>query len=151
VSTIQLPPDYWKLWGATAVSNLGDGVALIGAPLLATLLTRDPVQIAGLAFAQRLPGLIFALVSGAIVDRLDRRRVMSVANGCRTLVLALLGAAIWGQWVSLPLLYGPILASVSPRAEYDRHSTVFPANAWAWMSEKCCYQRLSSECAPVHV
>jgi hypothetical protein len=101
----RLSIDYWKLWTATAVSNLGDGVALIAAPLLAASLTRDPVQVAGLAFAQRLPWLLFALLSGALVDRLDRRQVMSTVNFVRTALLGSLGVAVLGGWASIALLY----------------------------------------------
>jgi MFS family permease len=68
-----LGKEYAKLLTARTVSNLGDGMTLVAGPLLAAALTRDPLLIAGLAFAQRLPWLLFALVSGALVDRLDRR------------------------------------------------------------------------------
>lgn len=45
--------EFNKLWAASAVSNLGDGVSLLAAPLLAAALTRDPALVAGLSFAQR--------------------------------------------------------------------------------------------------
>ncbi|HEY7137493.1 MAG TPA: MFS transporter [Acidimicrobiia bacterium] len=67
---------YWRIWWAASVSTLGDGVRLVALPLLATTLTRDPVLVALVTLAQGLPWLLFALVSGALVDRLDRRRVM---------------------------------------------------------------------------
>jgi hypothetical protein len=66
-----LGPDFGRLWTANAVSNLGDGVTLVAGPLLAATPTRDPRLVAGLAVAQRLPWLLFSLVSGALVDRLD--------------------------------------------------------------------------------
>ena len=50
-----LGPGFARLWTATAVSNLGDGVTLVAGPLLAASLTRDPRLVAGLAVAQRLP------------------------------------------------------------------------------------------------
>jgi hypothetical protein len=68
--------EFHKLWAASAASNLSDGITLVAAPLLAASLTRDPALVAGLAFAQRLPWLLFALLSGALADRLDRRRAM---------------------------------------------------------------------------
>jgi MFS family permease len=67
---------YWRIWWAASVSTLGDGVRLVALPLLAATLTRDPVLVAMVTLAQGLPWLLFALVSGALVDRLDRRRVM---------------------------------------------------------------------------
>src|SRR5690349_21349411 len=78
---------FHRLLLASAVSNLGDGVGLAAAPLLAALLTRDPAQVAGLVFAQRLPWFLFSLISGALVDRLDRRLVMVWGNLFRAVVL----------------------------------------------------------------
>ena len=37
--TARLGADFHKLWGASAVSNLGDGFGAVAAPLLATTLT----------------------------------------------------------------------------------------------------------------
>ena len=74
---------YWRLWTAGTISNLGDGIELAALPLLAASLTRDPVLVAGLMTAARLPWLVFALLAGAIVDRLDRRRLMIAVNVSR--------------------------------------------------------------------
>ncbi|MDT5028002.1 MAG: hypothetical protein QOE61_4428, partial [Micromonosporaceae bacterium] len=71
-----------------------DGVLLAAAPLLAATLTRDPLLVAALIIAQRLPWLLFTLPSGVIVDRLDRRHVMLAANGLRGIALALLAILV---------------------------------------------------------
>jgi MFS family permease len=97
--------EFVKLWAASAVSNLGDGLGLAAAPLLAASLTRDPALVAGLVFAQRLPWLLFSLPSGALVDRFDRRLVIGLANLFRAFVLGMLGVAVLTGWVSLILLY----------------------------------------------
>jgi MFS family permease len=100
-----LGPEYRKLWAASAVSNLGDGITLVAGPLLAASLTRDPALVAGLTFAQRLPWLLFSLLSGALVDRLDRRRLMAAVDLFRTVVVGVLGVAVMLGWASLPLVY----------------------------------------------
>jgi MFS family permease len=69
--------NYWKLFSASVVSNLGDGIAQIAYPWLASAVTRDPVLIALIAVAQRLPWLIFTLPAGVLTDRLDRKKIMS--------------------------------------------------------------------------
>jgi MFS family permease len=97
--------NYRKLWTAAAISNMGDGVVLTATPLLAASLTRDPVLVANVAVLERLPWALFALVSGALVDRWDRRRVMRTVDTIRGLIFFVLGAAIIGHWISLPLLY----------------------------------------------
>ena len=87
------------------MSNLGDGVTLVAGPLLAASLTRDPRLVAGLAVAQRLPWLLFSLVSGALVDRLDRRLLMVRVDAARAVAVGLLGVAVFADVATLPLLY----------------------------------------------
>jgi MFS family permease len=72
----------WKLWTASVTSNLGDGVAVIAYPWLASAVTRNALLIALIAIAQRLPWLIFSLPAGVITDRVDRRRIMAVCSSC---------------------------------------------------------------------
>lgn len=62
---------YSLLFSAGALTNLGDGLIVLALPWLATLMTRDPVAIAAVAAAARLPWLLFALPAGAI-HRPDR-------------------------------------------------------------------------------
>jgi MFS family permease len=100
-----LGPEFRKLWTANAISNLGDGVTFVAGPLLAASLTRDPLLVGGLTFALHLPWLLFSLLSGALVDRLDRRRTMATVDLVRCLLLALLGVAVLADAVTIPLLY----------------------------------------------
>ena len=44
---IRLGANYRKVYAASAISNLGDGVALIGYPWLASAVTRNPGLVAG--------------------------------------------------------------------------------------------------------
>jgi len=96
---------YWKLWSASTISNIGDGVRFAALPLLATTLTRDPVLVAGTVFASQLPWLLFALVSGAVVDRLDRRVVMMTANLFRACAMGLLSLVLLSGIESLVIVY----------------------------------------------
>ncbi|MGH2755811.1 MAG: MFS transporter [Actinomycetota bacterium] len=106
----RLGPDYLKLWLATAVNNVGDGVRMTALPLLAATFTRSPILIAGVLFACKLPWLLFSLVSGAIVDRVDRRRLMILINVSRGVAMALLGVVVLTGGGGLALLYGVALA-----------------------------------------
>ncbi|MFG1924579.1 MFS transporter [Cryptosporangium sp. NPDC048952] len=101
--TVRMPP-FRTLWAAAGLSNLADGINVAAAPLLAATLTDDPAAIAGLLVAQRAPWLL-SMVSGALVDRLDRRRILQVATGVRALVLGLLAVAVAFHLASIPLLY----------------------------------------------
>jgi hypothetical protein len=93
----RLSPNYWKLFTASAVSNLGDGVSVIAYPWLASALTRNPIHIAAVAVITRLPWLLFSLPAGVITDRVDRRRLaawMDVARFVVTLGIAFVVFAV---------------------------------------------------------
>jgi MFS family permease len=100
-----LGANYWRLWSASAASNLADGVFWIAFPLLAISLTDSPALVAGVTVVGRLPWLIFVLFAGALADRLDRRRTMlTVAIGRSGVSIAIAASIVTGV-VSLPLLY----------------------------------------------
>lgn len=88
MSAVSLGAPYRRLWSATLLSNLGDGIRAAAFPLLAASLTSNPVWIAGVAIAGELPGLLFGLVAGAIADRFDRRRLVVAVDVLRLALLA---------------------------------------------------------------
>jgi MFS family permease len=93
------------LWLSVAISGTGDGMFLTAFPLLAATLTRDAILIAGVTVASRLPWLLFSLVTGAVADRFDRRRLMVIADLARCVVVALLAAAVLAGEARIWLLY----------------------------------------------
>lgn len=90
---------------SSAASHLGDGIGKVALPLLATTLTRDPVLIAGLSATQFLPWLLFAAVAGALVDRIDRRRAMIVANTARAAAVGVLAVLVATGGMTIWLVY----------------------------------------------
>ena len=100
----KLGTSYWKLWSATGISNLGDGIAAVAYPWLASAVTRSPFLIALSVVVSRLPWLVFTLFAGVLTDRFDRKRIivsMNVFNGLLTLVV---GAFVCLERESLPSL-----------------------------------------------
>ncbi|HTJ69263.1 MAG TPA: MFS transporter [Actinospica sp.] len=93
------------LWTASAISVVGDGVTLAAGPMLVASITRDPTAVAVAVFCQQVPWLLFGLVSGVYVDRLDRRTLIVVVNLARAAALATLAAAAAVHAVTLPLIY----------------------------------------------
>ncbi|HEV7805917.1 MAG TPA: MFS transporter [Solirubrobacteraceae bacterium] len=89
-----LPSAFRRLWGASAVANLGDGLFKTALPLLAVATTKSPAVVASVTLALTLPWALVALPAGAILDRADRRRVMVLANGARVLTLGALAGAL---------------------------------------------------------
>lgn len=101
----RLGAPYRWLWTSTAFSGLADGLFRVGLPLVAATMTRSPTLIAGLTFAVTLPWLLLALPVGALVDRLDRRRVMLGANLTRAGCAAVLAGLLSTDTTAIGLLY----------------------------------------------
>jgi MFS family permease len=110
---------YWRLWTASGLSNLADGVVKVALPLVAIRFTDSPTLIAGLAFALTLPWLIFALPAGALADRLDRRRAMLGANAVRATLLAVLALAAVADVGTIWVLYAVALCIGIAETIYD--------------------------------
>lgn len=98
----RLSRNYWRLWTASVISNLGDGIAAIAYPWLASAVTRDPVLIALIAVAQRLPWLFFTLPAGVITDRSDRRTVMVAMDVTRAALTGVIAFAVLSAQSGLP-------------------------------------------------
>jgi len=96
----RLGSSYWKLFSASAISNIGDGMGLIAYPWLASAVTRNPFLIGLVSVANRLPWLVFSLPAGVITDRVDRRVTMVICDTLRaglTVVVALTVLAARGS------------------------------------------------------
>lgn len=110
---------FWRLWSASAASNLADGIAKVVLPLVAVRLTRSPVLISGLTVAITLPWLLFALPAGALVDRVDRRRAMAAVNMMRALALAAGTVLVVADAASIWVLYAVAVAIGAAETVYD--------------------------------
>ncbi|MFI6457385.1 MFS transporter [Streptosporangium amethystogenes] len=100
-----LGPAYHRLWLATVLSNLGDGIRMAALPLLAATITSDPVAVAGVAIAGQSPWLLFGLFAGAIVDRFDQRRLAAAVDVVRVSMLAVLVVSVSLDVAGIALLY----------------------------------------------
>ena len=98
------------LVGSSWVTNLGDGMLIAAAPLLVASQTRNPLLVSSAMLALQTPWLVFGLFAGALADRLDRRRVIMVANVVRGLVLAVLCAVIASGHVNIAIVLGTFVA-----------------------------------------
>lgn len=80
--------DFRMLWFGQVVSDFGDGMTLLGVLILTQRLTGSTLALAGVAIASTLPMILFGIPAGALVDRMDRRKLMIVADLGRALVVA---------------------------------------------------------------
>jgi MFS family permease len=100
----RLPGAFHNLWAANLISTLGDGMLLAVIPLMAKSLTADPQLIAGVATAGSAPWLL-ALLGGVVVDRYDRRLLMTWAQIIQALVVAVMAVVITLGLGQLWMLY----------------------------------------------
>jgi MFS family permease len=99
---VDLGPSYRKVYWATAMSNIGDGMAGIAYPWLASALTRNPLLIGSVAVAQRLPWMLFSLPAGVITDRVDRKLLMVRMDMIRFALTALVAFVVLSEQSGLP-------------------------------------------------
>ncbi|MDA0631841.1 MFS transporter [Nonomuraea sp. MCN248] len=97
------------LWFGTGSSNLADGMALFVLPLLALAIGASPGQVAAVTTALTLAWPLFGLHAGWIVDRVERRALLTGVSLARAAVLAGLTAAHLTGTLSIPLI---LLAAV---------------------------------------
>ncbi|MEE1790892.1 MFS transporter [Streptomyces sp. BE308] len=129
------------LLALTAFTNLADGIIKIALPVLATRITSSPGPVALIALTLTLPWLLVSLPVGLLVDRVDRRRLLWLANGVRLLAvgwlfrtvaagqvtltsLAVAGAALGIAEVVAQTAESALIPTLVPRAARER------ANAW---------------------
>jgi MFS family permease len=90
----RLGPLFRRVWIATAISTVGDGLLLAALPLLAESLTKSALLVSGLVAMRYAAWLLLGLLGGVVADRTDRRRVMVVVDIGRAIVVGLLGVAV---------------------------------------------------------
>lgn len=85
--TGRLAPDFWKFLVGQTVSSLGSSFTVFALPLLVFKLTGSALSLAYVTAAEYLPFLLFGLIIGAGVDRVDRRRLMIFVDTLQALVI----------------------------------------------------------------
>ena len=116
----------WLL-ASSWTSNIGDGIAVAAGPLLVASQTDSAFLVALAALVQKLPWLAFGLWAGALADRLDRRKVVMVADTLRSLVIAALCVTIFtGRTNITVVLIAMLLYGVAEVFADTTTSTLLP-------------------------
>ncbi|MGK5543546.1 MFS transporter [Streptomyces sp. URMC 127] len=102
--------DFVRYWSANAVDLVGSGVTSVALPMIAIVALHVSVWEASLlAFAERLPPLLFALPAGALADRYRKRPTMIGAALVSSAALAVVPLADATGCLSLELLFAVAL------------------------------------------
>ena len=106
--------DFRRYWVAREVSIAGTLVTAVALPVLVYRLTGSPSLTALITVVEGVPYLLFGLFSGALSDRLDRRRVMVVADVVAGLTIASVPLAFWfGSLTAVHALAAGFLAQTA--------------------------------------
>ncbi|MDY6983570.1 MAG: MFS transporter [Pseudomonadota bacterium] len=110
------------LWSATLISNVGTWMHDVGAGWLMTTLAPSPAIVSLVQAANTFPIFLFALLAGALADRVDRRRLLLTINVVLLGVVAMLALLVHLQRMTPGLLLLFTLAIGT--------GTAFMAPAW---------------------
>ncbi|MFF3331041.1 MFS transporter [Streptomyces sp. NPDC002888] len=101
--------DFGVFWAAQTLSFLGDSFALIALPLLVLQATGSLARMGLLTAVGGAASVVAAVFAGAVVDRVDRRRLLIGCDLVRMVLYGviplvwLFGPRVWLLYVILPL------------------------------------------------
>ncbi|MEU3788172.1 MFS transporter [Streptomyces fructofermentans] len=104
VAPRRFAPGFWRLWSATTISGLGDGIRIIALSVAAATVTGDPFLVSLVTVAGQLPWLVVGPFSGTLIDHLDRWRMLWICDVARAVVLTGLVTAILADRVGIGVL-----------------------------------------------
>ncbi|NSW53017.1 MAG: MFS transporter [Anaerolineae bacterium] len=86
---------FWIIWGGQFISMLGSGLTNFGLGVWIYEKTGQATPFALTALFSTLPGLLLLPVGGAIADRMNRRRIMILADTGAALMTAMMAALLF--------------------------------------------------------
>jgi MFS family permease len=104
--------DFRRYWIGEALSNLGTRTGNIAYPLLALALTHSAALAGMLAFSRSAAWFVLALPAGALIDRVDRKKLMVVCDLGSAVVLATVVVSLaldrltYGQLLAVAIVQG---------------------------------------------
>ena len=139
-------PPFARLLAAMSVSSLGDWVGFLAVTALVADLGGGTggaaFSVAGLMLARTLPAVLFGPIAGALVDRLDRKRIMIIADLARGAMYAAMVfiGQLWAIYAlsfvieSFSLVWGPArdasLPNLVPRRQLANANSIALASTY---------------------
>ncbi len=118
MSLLRRNPGFGRLWAAAGVSLVGDWLSFVAVAALALQSGGGAFGLALVFAAHALPGAVLAPFAGAIVDGMDRRRVLIAADVIAAVItVGMMTAAlvgVFGAIIPLLLVRSGVTAIVPP-------------------------------------
>jgi len=133
-SAARLSGEFWKFWVGQTISNLGTSFSQFALPLLVFKLTGSALNLAITTAATFLPYLLFGLIIGAWVDRVDRKRLMIATDIARAAVIAsipLLASTdrLTVEWIYVATFLSTTLSICFNSAEFAAIPSLVPSDS----------------------
>lgn len=100
-ATNQWKPIFFKFWLTQALSLIGSGLASFSVIWWITEKTNSATSLATLSLAALLPGILLAPLTGVLVDQLNRKWIMIVADAVSAILAVLLVILFWTDSIQL--------------------------------------------------
>ena len=114
-----LSGDFGRFWLGQTISNLGSSFTFFALPLLVFNLTGSPLSLGIAAAVEFVPYLLFGLVIGAWVDRVDRKRLMIATDLARAAVIATIPLLAAVDALTVGWVYAVAFASATLTIAFD--------------------------------
>jgi MFS family permease len=98
--------DFALLWTGMAISMVGDGVYVVAIAWQVYEISNRPSALALVGVAWSLPQVLLMLLSGALADRFNRRRLMIAGDLIRCGAIATIGTLSITGRLTIPLVIG---------------------------------------------
>ncbi|MBN6042107.1 MFS transporter [Amycolatopsis sp. 195334CR] len=98
--------DFLKFWTGETISLYGSQISMLALPLTAIyVFDASAEEIGWLRFLQLAPFLAFAMLFGALVDRMRRKPIMVASNAVRMVLIGLVPALAWAGMLDIGPLF----------------------------------------------
>jgi MFS family permease len=101
--------DFALLWTGMAISMVGDGVYVVAIAWQVYEISNRPSALALVGVAWSLPQVLLMLLSGALADRFNRRRLMIAGDLIRCAAIATIGTLSITGRLTIPLVIGLVV------------------------------------------
>lgn len=116
---LRLGREFMKLWAGQTLSSTSDSVVGMALSIIVLRRTGSATAVSVGLLLQMLPALLVGPIAGVILDRTQRKKVMTVADAARCCASLLAAYAIHTGAFGLPHVYGWMAVSGVVRAFYD--------------------------------
>ncbi len=94
------------LWLGALICLIGDQLTLIALPWLVLKTTNSAIEVGTVLSIIGAPRAIFILIGGGLTDKFRPKDVLMHARAFSGCILLLLAFLVWGNMITMPMLYG---------------------------------------------